>query len=189
MDTSNKKVIAICADGHGAGKTTLAGFIQDYYTTKAKKVCAVQSFSDIIKEAAMPFVGYEGAYRNKDKPMKILGGKTPRNLLICLGENIKKDFGPEFFARYMIDHEIEDSDYELYIIDDLRYPAEVKALSEKYGKNLYVVYVHSPNAEKCECEGLISLELADWQVWNTGSLGQLYDEAVDIVNQLVFTNE
>lgn len=189
MDTSNKKVIAICADGHGAGKSTLARFIQDYYTAVTKKVCAVASFADIIKEAAMPFVGYEGAYQNKDKPMKILGGKTPRNLLICLGENIKKDFGPEFFARYMIDHEIEDSNYELYIIDDLRYPAEVKALSEKYGKNLFVIYVHNHRAEKCECEGLISLDVVDWQAWNTGTLGQLYDEAVEIVSQVVLDNE
>lgn len=183
--TKRKKVIAICADGHGAGKTTLAGFIQEYYMTKNDGVANVLSFVNILKATASDLIGYKAVYDEKDKPLEKLNGKTARDLLIFMGEGIKKEFGQEFFVKNLIDNDIEDSDFDLYIIDDLRFPVELDTLRDKYGKDLFVVYVHSANAKKCECEGLINVNLTDWDIYNNASLGQLYDEAVYIVDELL----
>jgi len=182
-----KKVIAICADGHGAGKTTLAGFIQDYYMTKNDGAATVLSF--VLKAAASDLIGYKAVYDEKDKPLEKLNGKTARDLLIFMGEGIKKEFGQEFFVKNLIDNNIEDTIYDLYIIDDLRFPVEYETLTDKYGADVIVVYVHSPAAKVCECEGLIDSFKADWEVWNTGTLGNLYDEATEIVERLVFNHE
>ena len=187
--TKRKKVIAICADGHGAGKTTLAGFIQDYYMTKNDGAAVVLSFVEILKAAASDLIGYKAAYDEKDKPLEKLNGKTVRDLLIFMGEGIKKEFGQDFFVKNTIVNDIEDSTYDLYIIDDLRFPVELDTLRDKYGDDLIVIYVHSPAAQKCDCEGLINSYQSDWETWNTGTLGNLYDEATEIVERLVFNHE
>lgn len=187
--TKRKKVIAICADGHGAGKTTLAGFIQDYYMTKNDGVATVLSFVDILKVAANDLIGYDAVYNNKDKPLDKLNGKTARDLLIFLGEGIKKEFNQSFFVRNLIENELEDTTADLCIIDDLRFPVELETLRDKYGDDLIVIYVHSPTAKVCDCEGLIDSYQSDWETWNTGTLGNLYDEATEIVERLVFNHE
>ena len=188
MEPTKKKVIAICSNGHGAGKTTLAEFIQDYYYKATGKDAHMLSFVNCLKGAASSLIDYNAVWDEKDKPLEELGGKTPRDLLIFLGEGIKREFNPKFFAEKAIE-EIEETTYPLYIIDDLRFPVELDALYDQYGADCIPIYIHTPAAKECECEGLIDPFQAVWETYNTGTLGDLYDEAADIVEKMVLHNE
>ena len=190
MEPTKKKVIAICSNGHGAGKTTLAEFIQHYYETVTGHEGNVRklSFVDCIKDAASQFIDFNAVWYEKDTPLEELGGKTPRDLFIFLGEGIKREFNPKFFAEKAIE-EIEKTTYPLYIIDDLRFPVELDTLYDKYGADCIPIYIHAPAAKECECEGLIDPFQAVWETYNTGTLGDLYDEAVEIVEKMVLHDE
>lgn len=178
-----KKVIAIFGCGRGAGKSTLARFMVDYYISKHQDAflgATVMSFTECLKFAASCLLDVETVNDRKDTPFVELGGKTPRDLLIFLGEGIKKEFTPDFFAKRMV-YEINRSNYDLVVIDDLRFPIELETLGKAFGPNLYTVYLFNKDAKKGACEGLINPNECDWSAYNNGSIGTLYDEAVDIL--------
>ena len=184
MET-RRKVIAICGDGHGCGKSTLARFIVDYCESIGKSADTI-SFADIIKDAAACFIGYRNVYEKKNEPCDYLNGKTPRDLIIFLGEEIKKKFNSQLFARKVI-YDIDSSNVDVSVIDDLRFPTELEALRKAYKDDLYVVYINTDRSrgESALCEGLIDPCDAniDYVVKNTGftTFGMLYDDAVYIV--------
>lgn len=183
---STPKVIAIYSAGHGSGKSTLARFLSDYLTNKDHNV-AIKSFAENIKAMAWNLLDYETVYRKKDEPCEKLYGKTPRDLLIVLGETLKEKIDQRIFADALI-RDIEESDADIVIIDDLRFPVELHCLREEYGLYLCVVYlegpVDSPNQDP-STEGLIDEGEADVHITNIGTLGQLYDKAVFIVTEVL----
>lgn len=186
MDT--RKVIAICGDGHGCGKSTLARFIVDYCESKGKSADII-SFADLIKDAASCFIGHRNVYEKKDEPCDYLNGATPRDLIIFLGEEIKKRFNPQIFVRKVI-YDIDSSNIDVSVIDDLRFPVELAELRKAFKDNLYVVYIYTDRSrgESALCEGLIDLCDANinYTVQNNGftTFGMLYDDAVNIVENI-----
>lgn len=188
MDSTNKltKVIAIYSAGHGSGKSTLARFLCDYLTDKNHNV-AIKSFAENIKAMAWNLLDYETVYRKKDEPCEKLYGKTPRDLLIVLGEALKEKIGKRIFADALI-RDIEETDADIIIIDDLRFPVELHRLREEYGPDLVVVYLEgptdSPNQDP-STEGLLDEGEADVHITNVGTLGHLYDKAVFIATEVL----
>ena len=144
--------------------------------------------SDMTKDAFYSSI-LDEVNMAKDEPLDSLGGKTPRDLLVFLGEGIKHEFNPRFFVDKLIKDMEQEDIFDLYIIDDLRFPVEVDALREKFGNDLILVYIHSDDALAYLCEGLIDRHLCDWYALNNGTLGELYDEATDIVEKMVLHNE
>lgn len=185
MDTP-KKVIALYSAGHGTGKSTLARFLSDYLTNKDHNV-TIKSFAENIKSMAWDLLDYETVYRKKDEPCEKLYGKTPRDLLIVLGEALKEKIDQRIFADALI-RDIAESDADTIIIDDLRFPVELLRLREEYGPDLCVVYlegpVDSPNQDPTT-EGLIDEGEADVHITNVGTLGHLYDKVVFIATEVL----
>lgn len=189
MDSTNKltKVIAIYANGHGAGKSTLARFIHDYVTQCRDKQAVIYSFTENIKEAATELLPWDAVYTHKDEPRAELGGKTPRDLFIFLGEGIKREFNPLFFVDKII-HDINKYGNDLVIIDDLRFPDELHRLREEYGPDLCVVHIEGDvdsYDQDPSTEGLIDEGEADVHITNLGTLGHLYSQAVFIATEVL----
>lgn len=189
MDSTNKptKVIAIYANGRGAGKSTLARFIHDYVTKCRDKQAEIYSFTENIKEAATELLPWDAVYTHKDEPRAELGGKTPRDLFIFLGEGIKREFNPLFFVDKII-HDINEYGNDLVIIDDLRFPDELHRLREEYGPDLCVVHIEGDvdsYDQDPSTEGLIDEGEADVHITNLGTLGHLYSQAVFVVTEVL----
>ena len=184
MQNREIKVIAICGSNHGVGKTTFAEFIQDAIMRligKRTKV-AMYSFAECIKECAEHLIGYSSVWEHKDEPCKYLNGKTGRDLLIAIGEMVKKDFNKSFFVDRVIADIKSDTFNDVFIIDDLRFPIELEELRKAFGNDLTVVYIHGLDEVMCMCEGLINPHDTDYETYNLkDSLGQLYDEAATFV--------
>ena len=184
MQNREIKVIAICGSNHGVGKTTFAEFIQDAIMRlvgKRTKV-AMYSFAECIKECAEHLIGYSNVWEHKNEPCKYLNGKTGRDLLIAIGEMVKKDFNKSFFVDRVIADIKSDTFNDVFIIDDLRFPIELEELRKAFGNDLTVVYIHGLDEVMSMCEGLINPHDTDYETYNLkDSLGQLYDEAATFV--------
>lgn len=187
-----RKVIAICASNHGAGKSTLARFIVDQVRHEYNRFCATESFAGVIKDMAYELIG-NAAFKKEYKniPCNQLAGKTPRELFIVLGETLKREFDDKIFVKRVIENINKGID-KVVVIDDLRFPVELEELRNAYGKDLTVVYIKADDADTAEpMENLIKPKDANISITNyklTDSLGELYDAAVAIVEE-VLNNE
>ena len=190
MESTNKKVIAICSNGHGAGKTTLAEFIVDVAKRLRKKQGNVTSFAAKLKNmCAYDLVSdYNVMYdERKDQPNPELNGVTPRDVLIAVGTALKNACGTNILTKLTL-KEIKDDlfhDYaDFVVIDDLRFPYELEALKEEYGDDLHTIYLEGnpdETPQDLSTEGLMCPGDCNDYLHNEDTLGALYDYAVEIV--------
>lgn len=193
MESTNKKVIAICSNGHGAGKTTLAEFIVDAAKRLRKKQGSVGSFAEKLKNmCAYDLVSdYNVMYdERKDQPNPELNGVTPRDVLIAVGTALKNTCGEDILTKLTL-KEIKDDLFKDYadfvVIDDLRFPYELEALKEEYGDDLYTIYLEGNPDEMPQdlsTEGLMCPGDCNTLFNNYGSLGLLYDCAILVVESV-----
>lgn len=184
----NYRVIAICADGHGAGKSTLARFILDVVLKCCKKPACVFSFADVLKTGVEFMTDLQFSEFDKDAPREDFNGKSIRDLLIAVGTAVRETVGDNYFAKRVIEDIKEHADgFDCaYIIDDLRFPFELKALKEAFGDALITVYLESfspKDNQDSTTEGLIDPADCDEYFENTDTYGVLYDFAVDLVER------
>lgn len=195
--TENKKfVIAITSPNHGAGKTTLAKFVYQICTERGI-ACAMLSFAEPLRIAARTFLGTDiyndiEFARQKDLPLDVIGGKTPRDFMVALSR-MMKSFSPTYFADCLAE-KVKTTPAEVIVIDDMRFWPEFNALktleSVKDVKSVEVIQIcyrgtpDEPDAlqKPIYCPSSKSLIGRSYVVDNSGTKGELYDFAEDIVN-------
>ncbi len=200
-----KIVVAITSPNHGAGKTTLAKFIYQICTERGI-ACAMLSFAEPLRIAARTFLDtdiYNDAEfaRQKDQPLDIIGGKTPRDFMVALSRTLKM-FSPTYFADYLAE-KVKRTPAEVIVIDDMRFWPEVEALDtlgrENHVQRVAFVSVEGRGApdvpdvfqrpifplEKEKARQIMFLN----DVSNSGTKGELYDVAEIIVNNMMSLGE
>lgn len=194
--TKLKKVIAIAGNGHGAGKTTLANFITFRDKSLFGDYCIeIRHFSEPLKNAVEDLLPFSSCLDEKDTPMKELKGKTVRDFLIKLGTLIKDEFGSSFLIQLLLKNiKRIGGTCDCVVIDDMRFPEELKALRNVFGDKLVTVYVDGLIDEASQdpyTEGILNTRNTrfDYVVTNYGSYEMLYDNAVKIVNKELLNNE
>ncbi len=179
------KIIAI---GHQkeVGKSTLAKYLITILRirNKGKKIGLV-SFADGVKEVSykvfswtgiMPGIYYESHY--KEKEILLSCGLSPRDIWIAVGNKMR-----EIDSRAWILSALENANYDIIIISDLRFWDEAVALEE-----LKACLVRL-NRNVPRGEDPAEVSLLSWKKWcldikNNGSLQDLYKQAERIADFL-----
>ncbi|WP_321822907.1 P-loop NTPase family protein [Pyramidobacter piscolens] len=192
-----KIVVAITSPNHGAGKTTLAKFIYQICTERGI-ACAMLSFAEPLRIAARTFLDTDiyndiEFARQKDQPLDIIGGKTPRDFMVALSRTLKM-FSPTYFADYLAE-KVKSTPAEVIVIDDMRFWPEVEALDtlgrENHVQRLAFVSVEgrgTPDVPDVFQRPIFPLQKEKAQqmmlssVSNSGTKGNLYDAAERIID-------
>lgn len=129
----------------GAGKDTIGNMVENWSREHVVKM----SFKAPMFEIALAILGshdygkFLDAYSDrerKEKPLDILSGKTPREFMIWISEDvIKPQFGKQYFGK-RFNQEARKSVYPI-ICTDGGFPDEVIALIEA-GHNVQVCRLH-----------------------------------------------
>lgn len=126
------KQIIILNAPPGAGKDTIGGLVKDYSPVPLRTL----SFKKPMFEIAQAMLGdyyfglFMAAYDNRDekeKPLAILNGLTPRQFMIWISETvIKPQFGDQYFGRRFVEEARRDM--IPVICTDGGFPSEIKPL-------------------------------------------------------------
>ena len=132
----------------GSGKDTIGNMVEIWSREHVVKM----SFKAPMFEIALAILGshdygkFLDAYNDrehKEKPLDILSGKTPREFMIWISEDvIKPQFGKQYFGK-RFNQEARKSVYPI-ICTDGGFPDEVIALIEA-GHNVQVCRLHREN--------------------------------------------
>ncbi len=159
----------------GCGKSTVADFLcrfDDYTLVK---------FADPLKEMlrtlGLSQVHIEGEL--KEKPCDLLSGKTPRYAMQTLGtEWARNIMGKNFWVniwkqrvRDLVEHGVNG-----IVVDDCRFLNEVEAVHSIDGQVMGVIGDHRPTTSEHSSEAVVSGELLDDVIMNTGNIDDLYTE-------------
>jgi len=170
--TETSKVIAL----HGlakSGKTTVADFLE-------KKGYQRHSFATPLKNM-LKCIGLRdehlyGALKEAQTPL--LCGKTPRFAMMKLGTEFGRDtIHPDIWIIAWINTRPEGN----VVVDDLRFPNELQALTDI---NAVTIKIVRPGLIRGEHESEQHDLSCKYTVVNDGSLEDLYQKVDDILSQL-----
>lgn len=185
------KAIAVCANSHGAGKTTFANFVVNcLYRTHWKDVslASVISFAAPLKNMARILcaaMGVDLDSADKEKPLAELFGRSPRYLYRTLGLDWgRKLVHPDLWTRcLLLSAERHARLGGVSVVDDMRYKNEYDALK---AAKVVTVYVNRPDCpEDPEEPKEITPEMCDVVIQNTGTLKDLEQRAKDFTAKYV----
>lgn len=186
MSTSTK-VLAFYSPYTGAGKTTAAEHIACGETPWNLRgdIPSLMSFADPLRSMAaslfasvgLSFSGIER--KGKNEPVSALGNRTPRDVLIWLGQGGRELMGADIWAQVMR-HNIETTGAEVVIIDDLRFPQEYRMLRD-LGACIVRVTVPGREIVGGETEALLEGLPFDFEIENTMDDRDLYFAKVESV--------
>ena len=122
-----------------AGKSTASKALQRGLTSKGID-SKIVSFASVLVELCVKATGLDATYfikqELKNTPLRELGGKTPRTLMIERGYELRSQFGDNFLCKVI---ESKYKDYNGYlIIDDVRNEVEA-SWCRKYGTLYHVI--------------------------------------------------
>lgn len=112
-----------------SGKSTIARHLAGKYAGRVYSIAG-----EIRQEAinrGMPFAAHAAA-EYKDKPDRSLGGRSPRQVLISIGEEFTEAFGRDYWIKRLLVQIDRDAPY-LAIIDDVRRLEEGLAIEQAGG--------------------------------------------------------
>jgi dephospho-CoA kinase len=101
----------------GAGKTLVARYISSKYNYK------IVSMRDIVADIT-----------------KAAGLEPNRENLQKIGTTYRKKYGPEFFAKKVVE-KILNSGWQRVIISEIRTPADAYVPKQKFGKNMIILFI------------------------------------------------
>jgi dCMP deaminase len=187
VDQAGGEMIIGLTGKNGSGKGEVAKFLKE-------RGFEYHSLSDVVREE-----------------VQNLGKPVTRGNLIQAGNDLRKKFGPQVLAERIIERLRIDKHY---VVDSIRHPSEAAALRTKNGFVLINVMAspeirferlksrareNDPKTlkdfNKLEAkEGKSrtasdqqldeTLKLADYLIENTGSLKELYDKVIQVVNEI-----
>lgn len=174
----------------GCGKDTVARFLCD--TQEFRQI----SLAEPIKLGIVAMFGIPMEYLTdrelKEQPLKILGGKSPRQVMQTLGTE---------WAREMVDEDIwiniaqQQIDYNnqltaannLYlrgiVISDIRFESEAKWLRDQGGELWHIRRTNNPHAVNTnhESEKQVKPLCSEPFIVNHGSIDQLHDQIAQLM--------
>lgn len=141
-----KRDIIILNGPPGCGKDTIAAYLTGHRYPAVKA-----SFKQPMFDIAFSMLGvyrydeFMDLYNDreqKEKPQVILGGKSPRQFMIWISEDVMKPvFGEQHFGRRMVE-EINEMYRDLaVVISDGGFPEEIKPLV-KAGHEVHICRLH-----------------------------------------------
>ncbi|YP_009965920.1 ATP-binding protein [Escherichia phage SECphi27] len=141
-----KRDIIILNGPPGCGKDTIAAYLTGHRYPAVKA-----SFKQPMFDIAFSMLGvyrydeFMDLYNDreqKEKPQVILGGKSPRQFMIWISEDVMKPvFGEQYFGRRMVE-EINEMYRDLaVVISDGGFPEEIKPLV-KAGHEVHICRLH-----------------------------------------------
>jgi len=142
----------------GGGKTTAARYLCEEYGARTftiagplKKICL-----DTLGVTYSQLYGTQAQKALFDPKL----GKSSRDAVISLGEAIKKHLGQDTFIDKCIKDIFNDyyADFEdkLYVIDDVRFPFEAKALKMHPKLEVSIIKLVCPDATDVRFQGAVS---------------------------------
>jgi hypothetical protein len=139
------RVVAFAGEKH-SGKTTAADLLSGNLERPAKF-----AFADALKRSAQAMFGFTSAqlWGSLKDVIDPRYGKTPRDLVIWLGTQVRKNLGIEFPEGGCLWTQhfrtlVKTTDADIVVVEDCRFPDEVDAIREYGGK----VIVIEPEEEK-----------------------------------------
>lgn len=150
-----KKIILLSSNTVGVGKTTTCNKIVEQLPN-SKRV----AFAGFIRDQLsliFQVSGIDPKYlkeplysKVKNKPTEVDSEYNPiviRDLLCDYSDLIQKHFGENYWATSMLDY-VLDSDYDYFLVDDLRRPIELNYLKQTFGEeNILTVYLTKVDKE------------------------------------------
>lgn len=140
---ANLTLIGLHSELPGAGKSTIAAAIAQEHGGR------VFSIAGNIRQAArdMGFaVAADAAGSAKDQPMEDLDGRTPRQVLIMIGETRCEMFGPRYWINLLMEEiAVAMPDGGLAVIDDVRRYEEGQTILDQGGRVATIIRLGIPN--------------------------------------------
>ena len=187
-----KHIIAVAGNGPRAGKSTVAKMVRnavEIFTTDDRELyrpIVITPIAETLKSMLRDITGYDDydAVANDDKTAHpdSLCGKSVREALQTLGtEWGRKCIGSDIWINNWIKNHWEGAFYEntFCIIDDLRFPNELKKLKEL---GAYIIYVVRDAVETTshESEGQINQDDCDSVIYNNDTLFKLNTDVFNV---------
>lgn len=125
---------------------------------------------------------YDNHPEDKEVPIPRLG-KSPRKILIDIGQTLKTVLGPDCFAVPIANINFKKPD--VLLISDLRFPCEVTTVKQKGGICVKVVRPGS-NYEGDDVDNALN----EWDGWdytlvNDGTLEEFQQKAVELYERII----
>ena len=138
-DIINEKVVIILNGQPRSGKDTAAQVFEGlgYQHLKFSSALKLEAHRR-YGMADRPIDHFEAL---KDKPLEEFDGKTPRQVYIEVGAQMRAEFGQQVFGE-MIAKEIQTSDSKRFIISDLANMDELRPLLHQEGMQTQVIRLH-----------------------------------------------
>jgi ABC-type dipeptide/oligopeptide/nickel transport system ATPase component len=177
----------------GSGKDTIGELIKKHVETKSKSVM-MKGFADAIKETLSNiFIIPLGCFYDrelKEKPMHELYGRSPRDMCKWFGTDVmRKDIDMDIWLNRMF-RVIETTDFDFYIIPDVRFLNEAKSIKDFGGTLIYIdaderLGPIPVNAHVSETEQYVIKDtMKPTVITNNGTLEEFQEKTKSFINQI-----
>ena len=167
--------IALYSSGPQMGKTTIAKYIQVQYGFQPFKLATPikgmlwSLLSDALPHSTNVWALLEGP--TKEMPIKVLGGRSPRQLMQTLGTEWGRSMDENFWVNIVL-NAIRNT--ELVVIDYVRFPNEYALLKEE-GFSMWRVHRGTATHQSHASEGALDAHEFERTLWNRAGVPELTD--------------
>lgn len=185
-----------------SGKDTAVDFAMNYLEKRGERY----RFASPLKDGVHALFGFKGVdteffNKHKDNALEVFKAvpdcahsdiNTPRQAYIYMSEEcLKPVFGKDFFARVAV-RNITNMRHPVVVISDCGFDEEAGALVEAFGKeNIAIVHMYR---EGCSFDNdsrkyVTNTECETFNIYNDGSVTDLYDKVVDVIEKFAGPND
>lgn len=172
------------------GKDTFANYIVTALRTSNKVRRVIKAgFADKLKDVCyqlyswagmMPRDFYDQPANEKFKEELIPAlGKTPRQIWISFGNEVKNSAYPNTWLDYLL----RGVDTDVLVVSDMRFPNEAFRIRQLGGKVVKIIRPSVPHTSDAADDPLLDYTEWDEIIVNDGSLKDLYTKAEDFVKR------
>ena len=183
------------AFGHekNVGKDTAAGFVMSHLRTNSRfRRVQKKGFADKLKSITydlykwaglMPGPWYEESSERRALKEVVLPliGKSPRQIWISFGNEVKA----ATYQNTWVDYLLKSTECDFLAVSDMRFPYEADRMKEIGGIVVKIVRPSVPHTSDAADDPLLNYEGWDHIIVNDGSLGDLYNNVVSIVDNYI----
>lgn len=182
----------IIAFGHQkeVGKSTAANFLNTLLRIAAPKLVIKHApFADKLKNVAYQLyswagleraIYYETHYLEKEMPLPLLDGLTPRDIWIAVGNKMR-----DIWQSTWIDYVLKNIKADIVIISDLRF--ENEAIAIRAARGILIKIVRDGTPRGIDPAEVSLLHWTDWDkiIVNNDQLNQLNEQMEALVKEIL----